>query len=57
MEYSTDAGKTWFDMPGTLKAKTTVTGLTPQSTVEFRYRSITKAGASDWSAPIAHVVA
>jgi hypothetical protein len=51
-EYSTDGGKTWLALPPTLQAKTTVTGLTPGSSVEFRYRAVTKTGAADWSLPI-----
>jgi len=51
-EYSTDGGKTWLELPPTLQAKTTVTGLAPGSNVEFRYRAVTKTGAADWSLPI-----
>jgi hypothetical protein len=51
-EYSTDGGKTWVTMPPTLQAKTSVTGLTPGSSVQFRYRAVLKAGAGDWSLPI-----
>jgi hypothetical protein len=52
-EYSTDGGKTWIAMPPTIQAKTTLDGLTPGSTVQFRYRAVTKAGAGDWSQPTA----
>lgn len=55
-EYSADAGKTWQAMPPTLQAKTSVTGLSAGTTYSFRYRSVTKAGASDWSAPVSTVV-
>ena len=51
-EYSTDGGKTWVTMPPTIQAKTSITGLTPGSSVQFRYRSVTKAGAGDWTQPI-----
>jgi hypothetical protein len=51
-EYSTDGGKTWVTMPPTLQAKTSITGLTPGSSVQFRYRAVTKTGAGDWSQPI-----
>jgi hypothetical protein len=51
-EYSTDGGKTWVALPPTLQARTTVTGLTPGSSAQFRYRAVTKAGAADWSLPI-----
>jgi hypothetical protein len=43
-------------MPGTLQAKTTVLGLTPLSTVQFRYRAVTKAGEGDWSQPVSLTV-
>jgi hypothetical protein len=55
-EYSVDGGKTWVSVPGTLQAKTTVTGLPAGSTVMFRYKAIVKTGAGDWSQPIALVV-
>ena len=53
-QYSTD-GKTWTNMPVTLKAKTTIEGLIPGTTYSFRYRAVTKAGEGDWSA-IANLV-
>ena len=43
-DYSTDGGKTWVLAPSTLQAKTTIAGLTPGATVQFRYRAVTKAG-------------
>jgi len=55
-EYSTDGGKTWVAVPGTLQAKTIVTGLLAGSTVMFRYKAIVKTGAGDWSQPIALLV-
>jgi hypothetical protein len=55
-QYSTDGGKTWIAMPGTLQAKTSVSGLTPLSTVQFRYRAVTKAGEGDWSQPVSLTV-
>ena len=48
-QYSTDGGKTWVIAPATLQAKTTVTGLTPGATVEFRYRAVLKTGEGNWS--------
>lgn len=52
-EYSTDGGTTWLAMPPTIQAKTTLTGLKPGSSVQFRYRAVTpKGGAGDWSQPI-----
>src|SRR5579872_248452 len=50
-EYSTDGAKTWLPLPSTVQAKTTLSGLAIGSTVMFRYRTITKAGVSDWVAP------
>jgi hypothetical protein len=55
-QMSTDGGKTWVDMPSTTKAMTTVANLTPGTTVQFRQRVLTKAGSSDWSIPVPHVV-
>ena len=55
-QYSTDAGKTWLDVPPTLQAKTTVTGLPSGTTVQFRYRSVIKGGAGDWSPPFSLLV-
>jgi len=55
-QYSTDGGKTWVDASETLQAKTTVTGLSAGTTIQFRYRSVLKGGASDWSAPLSMVV-
>ncbi len=55
-QFSTDGGKTWVSAPSTLQAKTTVTGLTAGTTVAFRFKSVVKAGESDWSAPVALLV-
>jgi hypothetical protein len=55
-QYSTDAGKTWVDVSPTLQAKATVTGLPAGTSVQFRYRSVIKGGAADWSAPISLLV-
>ena len=55
-EYSVDGGKTWVPVPGTLQAKTTVTGLAPSSTVQFRYCAVTLTGQGDWSAPVSLLV-
>jgi hypothetical protein len=55
-ESSIDGGKTWTVLPPTMQAKTSVAGLQPLTTVQFRYRSVTKSGASDWSAPVSLVV-
>jgi hypothetical protein len=55
-QHSVDGGKTWVTAPPTLQAKTTVAGLTPGSTVQFKYRAVTRAGAGDWSQPVALMV-
>ncbi len=49
-------GKTWVIAPGTLQAKTTVTGLTPGATVQFRSRALTKSGEGDWSQTVQLIV-
>ena len=55
-EFSSDGGKTWQIMPATLQAKTSMTGLVAGTSYSFRYRSVIKTGASDWSQPIALLV-
>jgi hypothetical protein len=55
-QYSTDGGKTWVTMPSTLQAKTSLSGLTPQTTIQLRYRAVVKAGEGDWSQAISYVV-
>jgi hypothetical protein len=55
-QYSADGGKTWVTAPATLQAKTTVTGLVPGSTVQFKYRAVTKTGEGDWSQPLSLLV-
>ncbi len=55
-QYSTDAGKTWLESSPTLQAKTTVAGLPSGTTVQFRYRTVIKGGASDWSPPFSLLV-
>ena len=55
-QYSNDGGKTWLAMPSTLQAKTTLTGLTPASTVQYRYRAVTRKGEGDWSQPVSMIV-
>jgi hypothetical protein len=55
-QYSIDGGKTWVDMPTTLQSRTSVTGMTSLSTVQFRYRSVIKTGAGEWSQPISFLV-
>ena len=55
-ESSTDGGKTWVTAPPSLQAKTVITGLPAGSTVQFRYRAVTKTGAADWSQPVSLLV-
>jgi hypothetical protein len=55
-QLSLDGGKTWVDLPSTTKASTSVANLTPATTVQFRQRVLTKAGKSDWSVPVPHIV-
>jgi hypothetical protein len=55
-EYSSDGGKTWVTAPVTLQAKTTLAGLTAGSTVQFRYRPVTKTGEGNWSQPVSLLV-
>jgi hypothetical protein len=50
-EYSSDGGKTWVPLPSSLQARTSVVGLAQGSTVQVRYRAVTKAGVADWSQP------
>jgi hypothetical protein len=55
-QYSTDGGKTWVTAPPTLQAKTTIAGLAPGSTAQFKYRAVTKSAAGDWSQPVSLMV-
>jgi hypothetical protein len=55
-EFSADGGKTWQALPPTIQAKTSMTGLVAGATYSFRYRSVTRSGAADWSAPVSVVV-
>jgi hypothetical protein len=47
-QLSRDAGNTWVDLPKTVQAKTTVSGLSPGMTYGFRFRAFTRPGAGDW---------
>jgi hypothetical protein len=49
-------GKTWTLLPPTMQSKTSVTSLPAGSTVQFKYRAVTKAGAEDWSPAVSLVV-
>jgi hypothetical protein len=55
-QYSADGGKTWTTAPATLQSKTTIAGFTPGSTVQFKYRAVTKAGEGDWSQPVSLII-
>jgi hypothetical protein len=55
-QYCTDGGKTWVAMPSTLQSKTQLLGMTPATTVMFRFRAVTKQGESDWSQAISMLV-
>jgi hypothetical protein len=53
---SVDGGKTWTELVSTTRTKTTVTALPVGTTVQFRFRSLTPKGQSDWSQPIGLLV-
>jgi hypothetical protein len=55
-EWSSDGGKTWTELPPTLQAKTTVSGVPAGTNGEFRFRALTKEGQGDWSQPVALLV-
>ena len=55
-QYSTDGGKTWVPAPSTLQAKTSVAGLAPGATVQFKYRAVTRTGQGDWSQAVSMMV-
>jgi hypothetical protein len=55
-QWSGDGGKTWTAVLPTLQAKTEIPGLPVATTVQFRFRAVTKAGAGDWSQPTALLV-
>ena len=54
--YSIDGGATWVVLPFTVNASTRISGLTPGTTVLFRYRAVTKNGEGDWSQPVSMLV-
>ena len=55
-QYSNDGAKTWVNAPTTIQAKTVILGLAVGTTVQFRYRPVTKTGEGDWSQPVALLV-
>jgi len=48
--------KTWNVLPSTLQAKTSITGLTPGTTVYVRHAVVTKTGVGDWSQVVSMMV-
>ncbi len=54
-QYSLD-GETWIELASTLQATTTVTGQVPGTVLRLRYRSVTRTGETEWSAPITFTV-
>jgi hypothetical protein len=54
-QMSTD-GKTWEDLPSTLVAKTTVSGLAADVRTYFRFRAILPGGTGNWSASVSIVI-
>ncbi len=50
-QMSVDGGKTWTEIPSTTKAKTNVAALAVGTSVQFRFRTLTPKGQSDWSQP------
>ena len=54
-QYSLD-GETWIELPSTLQATTTLTGQVPGTVLRFRYRSVTRTGETEWSAPVTFTV-
>jgi hypothetical protein len=55
-EWSGDAGKTWVQATSTTQARTTITGLPVGTSVQFRFRSVTPKGQSDWCQPVSLLV-
>jgi hypothetical protein len=55
-QYTANGGATWIVLPPTTQARTTLSGLTPQSTIELKFRAVTPTGVEDWSQPIPFLV-
>jgi hypothetical protein len=49
-------GKSWTSLADTMKASTSALGLTPGQTYSFRFRTLTRKGASDWSQIVTRLV-
>jgi hypothetical protein len=56
LQHSVDGMKSWIHHPGQGKSTFLVDGLTPGSTVWFRYRVSVKGMMGDWSDPISLIV-
>ncbi|HXN32660.1 MAG TPA: hypothetical protein VN894_12395 [Polyangiaceae bacterium] len=54
--WSADGGATWRSAPGTLQAKTVLSGLPSEHKCWFRCRAVTRSGEEDWSEPVAFLV-
>ncbi len=57
-QYSLDGGQTWLGLqePFTTKSTVTVPGLTPGTTVHFRYRTSVKGVLGNWSEVVSIIV-
>jgi len=51
--WSDDDGKTWHVGPRVLQSRTTLRGLPSDTVCLFMYRTTTRKGEGDWSAPLA----
>lgn len=47
--------QTWADLPETVLASTSVSGLTPGMIYSFRFRTLSVDGLSEWSAPVSFI--
>jgi hypothetical protein len=55
-QLSEDGGKTWVALPKTAQSRTTVKGLVPGKTYQFRFRALTRRGVGDFHDPVSYVV-
>jgi hypothetical protein len=51
-QYSINGGQTWVAAPPTIQARMTLSGLAPLTTLEVKYRAVTRRGPTDWSQPL-----
>ena len=54
-QWSTD-GKTWTTLPTTIQANTSITGLTPGTTIYVRHAVLTKTGVGDFGQVVSMMV-